>query len=79
MFTERRSEHSPDGPAVASQAIPAAGAQRSAGSGNDEPDWAELNRETASTRAPHGPTRTRPDHIIEPRPSRTTWTCQHSR
>ena len=51
MFTERRSEHSPDGPAVASQAIPAAGAQRSAGSGSDEPDWAELNRETASTRA----------------------------
>lgn len=51
MFIERRFEHSPDGPAVASQAIRAADAERCAGLGGDEPDWAELNRAAAEARA----------------------------
>ena len=48
MFTERRFKHSPDSPAVASQALPAAGAERSEGA---EPDWVELNREAARVQA----------------------------
>lgn len=51
MFTERRFEHSPDGPAVASQAIRAVDAERCAGLGGDEPDWAGLNRAAAEARA----------------------------
>ncbi|MCY3894772.1 MAG: hypothetical protein OXF65_15915 [Acidimicrobiaceae bacterium] len=51
MFTERRFEHSPDGPAVASQAIPAAAAEHSGGPSDNVPDWVALNREETRQRA----------------------------
>lgn len=51
MFTERRFEHSPDSPTVASGAIPAARAEHSARREGGEPDWAALNRAAAKAQA----------------------------
>ena len=61
MFTERRFEHPPDSPGVASPALRAAGAERSGGLGETGPgdseiNVAELNREAARQRgAQRGP------------------------